>query len=571
MSRASLAAWAGVAVLLWACAPPPVKPPPSKAEVCTNGVDDNGDGKTDCADPTCFKNPSCAMSSEDCSNGVDDNGDGNADCKDASCAGAPGCGSGPEVCKGGVDEDGDGLTDCADVDCAADPACKTAESCLNGVDDDGDGKVDCADSDCAGAANCQGGEAGKCANGADDDGDGLTDCADPDCTGGACGAGCTCGGGQKRETLCSDSADNDGDGQSDCADADCSQAPNCAQSGEAGKCNDGLDNDNDGLTDCQDTLDCNGAPCGAGCACGSGSKRETDCGDGVDNDADSRTDCADADCVGSGTESCSDGVDNNCDRAIDCADGKCAGNAACSGLSDGLPCASDGQCAGGKCLLEATTGVPNGACSNAASCSVTGQTGCNGGICVESGTFDLCRMRCTGNGLGTSGRCRAGFACFDTDTNTGNSNNYCIPLCAADSECQGGGSGYGCNSWSKLCQQKDKGLLKYGQACTASGQCESGRCAPSSYYPGGYCYGYCTGSAKSCGGDGVCYFDPSYGDNVGVCYDGCSSTAQCRGTPYTCQDRGGGYVCTCRFADVSCALDSQCCSGICDSFWFICW
>ncbi len=32
---------------------------PAKKELCSNGLDDNGDGKTDCLDPTCFSNPGC--------------------------------------------------------------------------------------------------------------------------------------------------------------------------------------------------------------------------------------------------------------------------------------------------------------------------------------------------------------------------------------------------------------------------------------------------------------------------------------------------------------------------------
>ena len=68
----------------------------------------------------------------------------------------PGGGTPVEVCNNGVDDDGDGAVDCADPDCAADPACTgtPVENCSNGVDDDGDGAVDCADTDCAGDPAC---------------------------------------------------------------------------------------------------------------------------------------------------------------------------------------------------------------------------------------------------------------------------------------------------------------------------------------------------------------------------------------------------------------------------------
>jgi len=114
------------------------------AENCANGVDDDGDGAIDCADPDCASDPACLA--EDCSNGVDDDGDGAIDCADPDCASDPACLA--EDCANGVDDDGDGAIDCADPDCASDPAC-LAEDCSNGVDDDGDGATDCADPDCA--------------------------------------------------------------------------------------------------------------------------------------------------------------------------------------------------------------------------------------------------------------------------------------------------------------------------------------------------------------------------------------------------------------------------------------
>ena len=52
-------------------------------------------------------------------------------------------------CGDGIDDDLDGATDCADSDCAAAPECNPEPDCGNGVDDDLDGATDCADSDCA--------------------------------------------------------------------------------------------------------------------------------------------------------------------------------------------------------------------------------------------------------------------------------------------------------------------------------------------------------------------------------------------------------------------------------------
>ncbi|MCA9546901.1 MAG: hypothetical protein KC613_20990, partial [Myxococcales bacterium] len=120
---------------------------------CVNGVDDDGDGLVDRADPDCAD----AVGSE---------------------AAVPGCPKRPE-CADGADNDGDGLVDGEDPDCAAegcgDPAaCALAvdwerppPACADGVDNDGDGRVDRADPDCRSEADddessAAGAEIGRC-------------------------------------------------------------------------------------------------------------------------------------------------------------------------------------------------------------------------------------------------------------------------------------------------------------------------------------------------------------------------------------------------------------------------
>ena len=122
------------------------------------------------------------MSSEFiCDDGLDNDGDGAVDCADPDCAPFSGCSGSVEVdCSNGVDDDGDNNTDCYDTDCATDPVCITPEDCSNSVDDDADGTIDCADSDCLTHFNCGGSET-DCINGADDDADGDSDCDDSDC------------------------------------------------------------------------------------------------------------------------------------------------------------------------------------------------------------------------------------------------------------------------------------------------------------------------------------------------------------------------------------------------------
>jgi len=123
------------AVAVFANAPP--------GPACSNGIDDDGDGRIDFpADPQCS---SAADPSErpDCRNARDDDGDGFADYPaDPQCTNA----SDPSEridCSNGLDDDGDGLVDSADPGCA-NPLAPDRENpqCADGVDNDGDGRID---------------------------------------------------------------------------------------------------------------------------------------------------------------------------------------------------------------------------------------------------------------------------------------------------------------------------------------------------------------------------------------------------------------------------------------------
>jgi len=61
----------------------------------------------------------------------------------------------PEICDDVIDNDQDGKIDCADSDCFGDVACQPVpEICHDGIDNDQDGKIDCADSECSDDAVC---------------------------------------------------------------------------------------------------------------------------------------------------------------------------------------------------------------------------------------------------------------------------------------------------------------------------------------------------------------------------------------------------------------------------------
>jgi subtilisin-like proprotein convertase family protein len=124
-----------------------------------------------CSGPDCERGAACG-------DGVDNDADGSTDCADSSCADAPRCM--PETaCGDGVDNDGDGPADCADTDCAGTALCQPETDCGNGIDDDGDGRVDCADPGCA--TRCEAGAEVSCNDGIDNDADGTADCLDSDC------------------------------------------------------------------------------------------------------------------------------------------------------------------------------------------------------------------------------------------------------------------------------------------------------------------------------------------------------------------------------------------------------
>ncbi len=173
----------------------------SGIEVCSNGTDDDGDGRIDCADPDCSSAANCQQTNREiCTNGVDDDGDGYIDCGDSDCASAANC-QVTENCTDGEDNDSDGFIDCFDPDCRQDPNCASIprENCSNHVDDDGDGYPDCADPDCMNDSACAGRPPEVCDDGVDNDQDYFIDCADPDCFassvcggGGGGGGGCGC-------------------------------------------------------------------------------------------------------------------------------------------------------------------------------------------------------------------------------------------------------------------------------------------------------------------------------------------------------------------------------------------
>ncbi len=100
------------------------------AEICTDGVDNDEDGRKDCADPDCLGNAKCESRELSCNDFFDNDGDALADCNDADCCTDNACiGKGTciaevEVCTDGIDNDNNGFIDCEDTACSSSDICK---------------------------------------------------------------------------------------------------------------------------------------------------------------------------------------------------------------------------------------------------------------------------------------------------------------------------------------------------------------------------------------------------------------------------------------------------------------
>jgi hypothetical protein len=268
------------------------------AELC-NGLDDDCDGQVDegfdlrtdlrnCGEcgHACASTEYCLDVCLErvelmCFDGLDDDDNGKIDCADPACQGRP-CGAAcvcdalkkaEDLCSDHADNDGDAIIDCADPDCVGKACAKgctcTADAglsetdCTDGLDNDGDGKIDCFDPDCLGQfctppqiyfsctashdCKCNGGvqvaEVGSvfCRDNVDNDCNGVKDCGEMTCDGQSCspdgGVSCLCAGKAKKEADCANLLDDDGDGKVDCADGDCALGAVCMKAGGgAGTC-----------------------------------------------------------------------------------------------------------------------------------------------------------------------------------------------------------------------------------------------------------------------------------------------------------------------------------------------
>jgi hypothetical protein len=196
------------------CQPPPV-------EICGDTLDNDDNGLTDCNDPVCIGTGSCESPvAEICNDQIDNNGDNLFDCDDPMCSTAMHCI--PENCEDGIDNNGDGLFDCDDPLCIDTRICRRppVEICDDDIDNDDSGEIDCDDEKCSDSARCNPHtrQHERCRNEIDDNNDGLIDCDDPLCFD---RAACL-------DEICTNDLDDDADGRIDCEDRECRELPVCA-------------------------------------------------------------------------------------------------------------------------------------------------------------------------------------------------------------------------------------------------------------------------------------------------------------------------------------------------------
>ena len=280
-----------------------IPPAPGQVTQCTDGEDNDDDGKIDTG---AGGDPGCPTASD------------NLEQEDA-----------PPDCSDEVDNDGDGKTDFAGNDAGCEDAGDLSEEsegaslvpeCSDGQDNDFDGKTDfgaAADPGCAGLSD----------NREEDD----------------------------RKPQCSDELDNDFDGKTDFVEADpgCDTALDDEEDdlspNPEPECSDGFDNDDDGTTDSPGDAGCSGPADIDESSEGVPLPSAPECSDLSDNDFDDKTDLADPGCSNSSDNQefddagpqCSDGTDNDGDSDTDLGDPGCAGSDDNDEGSDGLPPGED--------------------------------------------------------------------------------------------------------------------------------------------------------------------------------------------------------------------------------------
>jgi len=128
-------------------------------EICTNGTDDNCNGLIDAQDPAavgCATTSTTCTDADGDGYAIEGGGCGPVDSDDNNPAVNP---EASEDCTNGIDDNGNGLIDSADPGCAVCVPTTRVEkkkrACTDGADNDCNGLIDCADPSCSSTRSCK--------------------------------------------------------------------------------------------------------------------------------------------------------------------------------------------------------------------------------------------------------------------------------------------------------------------------------------------------------------------------------------------------------------------------------
>jgi hypothetical protein len=536
----------------------------------------------------------CWVAPEVCTNGVDDDGDTLVDCMDQNCEYDDAC---PEVCDNGIDDNANGLIDCEDGVCHGDPDCpeNNEARCSNGYDDDLDGFMDCEDAtDCKALAVCQ---------------PGAGPVGSPCIAANACSA-------NNNDPQCLTLIDGETFFPGGYCSEFCGLALNDCAPGST--CLPYLFEI--GGSFCADICAVN-ADCRPGYTCQDlfGSSicwpPSEDCANGVDDDGDTVVDCMDQDCKYDVAcqppelpEVCKNGIDDNGNGFIDCEDSTCEADPTCPlstvcagaiALSNGVPYSGDtstgtstfaSYCAANGGLekvfsftpgMAGQTGVLEVALSSATDHGSYLRTAC------EDSSSELACSGGTDFGYGSWVDGGVPFWIFVDAVDAASAGPFTITATFTSQSCGNGIlEGYeGCDppdgltcsaycdftiqsetSCSDLLDDDDDGLrdcedptckalpictsgaTPVGGVCSASSDCQANNTDPVCIdqiqfgWPQGYCTELCDLSTNDCPASSTCAPMLNGSSDVGLCMASCAVDADCR-SGYTCADIGGSKVC----------------------------
>ena len=184
-------------------------------------------------------------------------------------------------------------------------------------------------------------------------------------------------------------------------------------------------------------------------------------------------------------------------------------------ISDGAPCAGNGQCLGGRCFTD-EQGFPGGYCS----------------------TLDCDTDGCSG----------LSSECFRTQIDDQDV-TACFRLCDFDGACERAGEGYVCVTLQDTAVCMPPGVTgaapqgSTGSSCSSNLQCNGDNATCLTNLFGGYCSQLdCNGSAECLGGNPCLSTDPDDPESPTACFLACDSNEDCR-FQYGCQNYDGVSVC----------------------------